>query len=292
MDDNNNSVNQLALLRALQQASSAPAAEELMKANPSEFHNIVTGAAENNPMIKANVTPYSADDYAKFKTYLTADKQSGYAIKPGHMTEAGADELISVFSKQKGRGNDILKHAVDVGKAKQLDAFDINNKLPSLYGKEFTETSRFKFDPQYAPQDWDYKKLGTPDVIGMKLDESPLKTLTRGARQVGSAIGKTAMPALALGAASYSETLDDALTDTLVPGGVEGAGMSAIDDKRMLAEIKAAQNYEKSPAFADKKGDLFRLADVLNPPQNDRKPAVFEENQAVRQQALRKLTGR
>jgi hypothetical protein len=225
VDDNNKrSLQQLAALRLAQQLSAKPAAEDLLKADPSEFHKVVSQAAETNPMIKANVTPYSADDYANFKTFLSADKQSGYAVKPARMTEAGSDELISVFSKQKGRGNDILQHAVDVGKAKQLDAFDINNKLPSLYGQEFKETSRFKFDPQYAPENWDYEKLGTPDVIGMKLDDSLGKVAKRGARQVGKAALK-ALPAAALVAgAAMSPTADAAIADTLVPGVVEALG--------------------------------------------------------------------
>lgn len=262
MDDNNsNPLSQLALLRALQQASSGPAADELVKADPSQFHKTVSQAAEANPMIKANVTPYSAEEYSKFKTFLTPDQQSGYAVKPGAMTEAGKDELISVFSKQKGRGNDILKHAVDVGKVKQLDAFDINNKLPSLYGQEFNETSRYKFDPQYAPSDWDYEKLGKPDVIGMQLDNSPSKVLKRTGRQVASAtmknIAKAALPVAVAHAAVTSPTVDSFLGDLLIPGGLEQAG-STFDDKQMITERQALENYNNSPAAKDVNKDGMR----------------------------------
>jgi len=54
-----------------------------------------------------------------------------------------------------------------------LDAFDEqarsgNINLPKLYAKNgFSETGRMKFDPQYAPPEWDESKHGRPDVVMM-----------------------------------------------------------------------------------------------------------------------------
>jgi hypothetical protein len=118
---------------------------------------------DKNPMYKANITPYTAEEYAGFKTYLSPDGKSGFAIKPD-------GELISVFSKAKGRGESLVDDAVLNKGAVKLDAFDINGKLPSLYGKYMDETSRFKFADEYAPKDWDYAKLGRPDVVMMGLN--------------------------------------------------------------------------------------------------------------------------
>ena len=258
-EDSNNSLSQLALLRMLQNATSKPASNEFIKANPEEFKDIVTRFAEKNPMIKANVTDYPLEDYQKMKTYLSGDKQSGYAIKPKEMTEAKLrDELISVFSNKKGRGEDILKSAVDVGGAKQLDAFDINNKLPSLYGKEFKETSRMKFDPQYAPTDWDYKKLGTPDVVGMELDNSLKKLAPRVGRQALTAALKAGLPAAALAAASDSSSLDDAISNLVIPGGVESLG-SPDEEAMLMGEAQGYKSYKSSPAAAARRAALEKL---------------------------------
>jgi hypothetical protein len=247
--ENDSSLFQLAALRAAQKKLGGTAKDELLSAEPSEFHKIVSQAAEESPMIKANVTSYTPEDYANFKTFLSEDKKSGYAIKPAkETTDKLRDELISVFSKEKGRGKDILKHAVDVGGAKQLDAFDINNKLPSLYGKEFKETSRLKFDPQYAPEGWDYQKLGTPDVVGMELDNATSKEIKRAIRKkVTPAAIKYGIPGLALAAASSDNSVDEALANTFIPGGAEALG-DPLEDRMIMEEVKARQNYDHSQA--------------------------------------------
>jgi hypothetical protein len=230
--------------------------ERLSSISSQEFSDVINKAVANDAMKKANITPYTPEEYSKFKTFLSKDKESGYAIKPGSMTDSGKDELISVFSNKKGRGPGILEHAVDVGKAKQLDAFDINNKLPSLYGKEFNETYRYKFDPQYAPTDWNYEKVGTPDVIGMQLD--PEKAAMRTGRQVGKSIAKLGLPAIALGSALTENSVDQALMSTIIPGGVESLG-NKDEEAEMMGEAKGYKDYQKSPAAAARRAALEKL---------------------------------
>lgn len=136
-----------------------------------EFHSKIQEVMKNpNPLYKANITPYSPEDYSGFKTFLSADKKSGYAIKPN-------GELISVFSLEKGRGIGLLDDAVINKGASSLDAFDINNKLPTLYGRYMDETSRLKFADEYAPSDWNYEALGRPDVVMMSLNPKKLENL-------------------------------------------------------------------------------------------------------------------
>lgn len=139
---------------------------EYDKAKPELFKKIIDKVRESGDMFKGNITDYSLDDYKKFTTYLAPDGKSGYAIKPD-------GELISVFSKEKGRGKELVKSAVESG-AKKLDAFDIGGKLPKLYGKYFDEVGRLPFDDKYAPKDWNYKTLGRPDVVDMKVNPSKL----------------------------------------------------------------------------------------------------------------------
>jgi hypothetical protein len=255
-NDNSNKLTSLAAYTAALRELYDSTPDRLSKASAEEFNDVINKAITNDPMKKANITPYSTDDYSKFKNFLSADKQSGYAVKPGSMTDSGKDELISVFSNKRGRGPGILEHAVDTGGAKQLDAFDINNKLPSLYGKEFKETYRYKFDPKYAPEDWNYEKVGTPDVIGMELD--PEKMATRTGRQVGKSIAKFGLPAIAAGLALNEPTLDDAIMNTLVPGGVESLG-SEDEDTTMRGEVKGYKNYKNSPAAAARRAALEKL---------------------------------
>jgi len=134
------------------------------------FYGKIQDVLKNpNPLYKANITPYNIDDYKNFKTFLSNDGKSGYALKPD-------GELISVFSLEKGRGSDLVKDAVVNKGATKLDAFDINNKLPNLYGKYMDETSRLKFADEYAPKDWDYSKFGRPDVVTMNINPDKLKS--------------------------------------------------------------------------------------------------------------------
>jgi hypothetical protein len=133
------------------------------KVDSDDFYNTIQKVISNeDPLYKANITPYSKQDYSEFQTFLSPDKKSGYAIKPN-------GELISVFSLEKGRGGGLVTDAVLNKGASKLDAFDINNKLPSLYGKYMDETNRLKFADEFAPSDWNYEKLGRPDVVEMAL---------------------------------------------------------------------------------------------------------------------------
>lgn len=106
---------------------------------------------------------YTPEEYAGMRTFLTPDKASGFAI-----TKAG--DLVSVFSKTRGRGEKLARQATAKG-AKTLDNFDIQNVLPTLYGKAgFKETARYAYDPQYAAELSDYVNAVKPDVVYMGLD--------------------------------------------------------------------------------------------------------------------------
>ena len=134
----------------------------------SEFYKKISEVRQHpDPLYKANITEYQPQDYAGMKNYLHPDKKSGFAIKPD-------GELVSVFSLAKGRGEQLVDDAILHKGAKKLDAFDIKGKLPKLYGKYMKETSRMKFADEYAPKEWDYNKVGRPDVVMMELDPKKL----------------------------------------------------------------------------------------------------------------------
>jgi hypothetical protein len=120
-------------------------------AHAHDFHSALSAASPKQPHISQNVEPHSKEALADMKTYLSADKKSGYAIKPN-------GELTSVFSSEKGRGNHLVSHAISQG-ANHLNAFE--GHLTNLYSKHgFKEHKREK--------NWDPKG---PDVVHMKLNK-------------------------------------------------------------------------------------------------------------------------
>lgn len=107
------------------------------------------------------VTSYEPQDYERMgaTTYLAADGRSGFAIKPD-------GELISVFSLEPGRGDELVAAAVQRG-ATKLDCFE--PYLPRLYARHgFREVHRYQWDDQYAPVTWNHVKHGRPDVVVME----------------------------------------------------------------------------------------------------------------------------
>ena len=134
--------------------------DEYKQAPSHLFKKIVDDVREKGDMFKANIHPYSSKEYSQMKTFLSPDGKSGYALKPD-------GELVSVFSLEKGRGDNLVRHAVSEG-ASKLDAYDIRNKLPDLYKKHgFEEMSRSKFNPEYA-EDLDILKNEQPDFVTME----------------------------------------------------------------------------------------------------------------------------
>lgn len=123
-------------------------------AKGEEFAQALGKAMEERPQIKEFITKYAPEEYKGMRTFLSPDKKSGYAIKPD-------GELVSVFSSAKGRGDQITKEAVEQG-ASKLDAFDVNQKLPELYGKHgFKE---FKREPNWTPGGPDVTYMARPEV--------------------------------------------------------------------------------------------------------------------------------
>lgn len=132
------------------QPQTAPASPD--KHSPvghDEFHSALSSAFATSPKVKEFVHQYEPHEYQNMKTFLHPDKKSGFAVKPD-------GDIVSVFSTEKGRGDEIVQHAKREG-GKKLDAFD--GYLPKLYGKHgFKEYSREK---NWTP--------GAPDVVYMRL---------------------------------------------------------------------------------------------------------------------------
>ena len=112
------------------------------------------------------------------KLYLSSDYSAGVAVTP-------EGDLVSVFKKSGSKQdiNPILAQASDY--AVSLDAFDINGKLQDLYSSHgFRPVARLKFNKEFAPLDWDFNKLGEPDIVFMVRDVEGITGLLKIPSQV------------------------------------------------------------------------------------------------------------
>ena len=110
------------------------------------------------------LTPYTVLDFTKHnvQTFKVDGYEIGFALKP--MSDGGYD-IISVHNNTdiRGIGDALIDSAIRLG-GTCLDHFD--GYLSDFYEKKgFIESERYKWNPAYAPQDWDYEKYGTPDVV-------------------------------------------------------------------------------------------------------------------------------
>lgn len=113
------------------------------------FISALRAAQSVSSAVALNTTP--ADDLLQkpLDAYIAADGLSGFAV-------CSDGELVGVFSLVKGRGAELMRHAVYRG-AHYLDCFD--GSLPRLYAAHgFLEVARFR--------NW---TQGGPDVVHMAL---------------------------------------------------------------------------------------------------------------------------
>jgi 8-oxo-dGTP pyrophosphatase MutT (NUDIX family) len=155
---------------------------QLSPAQPDKFHAALRAAKASNPHAAA-VAIYTPAEYAGMKTFMTDDGKAGVAVKPD-------GDIVSVFKAAdgpKGVADMALHLAVENG-GKKLDCFD--TVLPSLYAKNgFKVVARLKFNPEFAPEDWDANKFaryngGQPDVVFMTYD--PEHASSQGGQPVNS----------------------------------------------------------------------------------------------------------
>lgn len=120
---------------------------KLVSVNGKTFHSVLAKNAQVNPRITENVEHYSVKNLERMYLFLTEDHQSGFAIKPD-------GELTALFSSVKGRGETLVRKAIELG-AYHLNAFE--GHLTQLYSQcGFVEEDREK--------NW---TEGGPDVVWM-----------------------------------------------------------------------------------------------------------------------------
>jgi hypothetical protein len=127
---------------------------KFLKVNPEEFVNATKSAVQKRPLIKDFITQYEPKDLQGSKLFLTSDKASGLAVKPDL-------DISSVFSLEKGRGNQLVEKSLAEG-GKKLDAFEgyLTNELYPRHG--FLEYNR---SPNWTPGNPDVVFMGQPDYL-------------------------------------------------------------------------------------------------------------------------------
>jgi len=138
---------------------------ELGSGGAQVFHDAIQAAKDASPN-GAAVHVYPVNEYAKMRTFITADGKAGFALH--------GNEIISVFRHPNAEGSKIaasmLALAIDEG-GRRLDAFD--TALPKIYGNAgFTTVARLPFDDKEKPAGWDVAHFaqyngGRPDVVFM-----------------------------------------------------------------------------------------------------------------------------
>ena len=97
------------------------------------------------------------------KTFLSKDNMAGGAVTPdGNITGV----FKNANSHSKFAGADIILTALNNGGTK-LDCY--GSALLKLYSRlGFEPVAKVKFNPEYAPDGWDFDKFGMPDIYVMK----------------------------------------------------------------------------------------------------------------------------
>lgn len=131
---------------------------KLRNASAEEFYAAI-GAAKANNVHGAFVTRHNVSEYEEMQLFITLDGKAGIAI-----TKDG--NIVSVFNGGEKRGvlKTLLPVAISQG-GRKLDNYN-SPKLSALYEMYgFNPTSKVRFNSKFAPDDWNYERDGTPDIV-------------------------------------------------------------------------------------------------------------------------------
>ncbi len=132
----------------------------------NDYESFVAEVAKNKR--SEFLTPYTVEEFKKHhvQTFQVEGYEIGFALKP---MGNGDMDIISVHNNTdiRGIGEALIDSAIRLG-GTTLDHFD--GFLSDFYGnKGFKEIDRYKWNPAYAPANWDYENNGTPDVVLRRL---------------------------------------------------------------------------------------------------------------------------
>lgn len=142
-----------------------PDVEFREQVDPADFAEAVEQKIEENPEMGAFLTAHDAEHFGDFELIMNEEGTAGAAVSP----DGDAQNLFSLEDAEPGAGRAVMKKAFEEHGAITLDCYD--GYLRDLYAEfGFRETARMEFDPEYAPDGWNFEKYGEPDVVFMHYD--------------------------------------------------------------------------------------------------------------------------
>lgn len=131
---------------------------------PEQFTTSVEDLIEREPEMGAFLSEHPPEELEDHRLLQTSDGTAGVAISP----DGDIQNLHKTPDAPDGAGEAMLREAIEAG-GRTLDNYD--TFLTQLYGRNgFREAARMKFNPEYAPEEWDYDSYAQPDVVFMYYD--------------------------------------------------------------------------------------------------------------------------
>ncbi len=131
---------------------------KIRPASSDEFYESITRAKQVNEH-GAFVTRHTKEEYEHMRLFLTEDGTAGIAITEDN-------NIVSIFNGGEKRGvlKTLLPIAIQNG-GEKLDNYN-SPKLSAMYELYgFSPVSDVEFDSRFAPDDWNYKRDGEPNIV-------------------------------------------------------------------------------------------------------------------------------
>lgn len=135
---------------------------EVTTTTPETFVDGVELFMSENPELGAFLSKHDPAELEDHTLLSAADGLAGVSVSP----EGDIQNLFShPTDAPSGTGRVLIEKAIEQG-GRTLDCYD--GFLPDLYAEYgFRETGRIEFNPEYAPDDWNFDDYGQPDVVFM-----------------------------------------------------------------------------------------------------------------------------
>jgi hypothetical protein len=136
---------------------------EVKIAEPEDFASTVSNFIEEEPEMGAFLTAHTPEELEDHTLITTDGGGAGVSVSPD-----GDIQNLFNHTGPKGIGEELLDKAIAEG-GRTLDCY--NGYLRKLYKDHgFKEGGRMEFNPDYAPDGWNFEEYETPDVVFMYYD--------------------------------------------------------------------------------------------------------------------------
>lgn len=135
-------------------------AELVREADPEEFAENIETMVEENPEMGAFLSEHPPEELEDHALYTSSEGVAGIGV-----SEEGDIQNLHNHTGPPGIGSEFLERGIEDG-GRTLDCYD--GHLRELYADHgFREVGRIEFDPEYAPDGWNFEDYGEPDVVFM-----------------------------------------------------------------------------------------------------------------------------